>query len=473
MPIVVKISQDSMEAIIEVTLSEDESLTVDAIKHALEEAGVCHGIDENACHQLVGLVDDIPVGARARHPVAHGAPPIDGEAGNMEMAVEYKRDSVGLRDESDIVNFRDRGSFTSIEKDQLIAQIGLPTPGTPGTNVLGEEILAMSGPCAALTAGPGTRLFAGGTELRATRAGDLHCLDGRIEVTDLIRVVGNLDYEMGSIECEGSVYVEGDVLPGFHIHAGGDVSIGGVVDAADVKAGGTLVIRQGVLPGSRVFAKGEIKVGHVSGSYLESESAVTVAKEVLHSTIVSGESITLPASGRVLGGGLFARKGIEVGIAGHINCLRTILATGVKPPRSYSEIPVAGITRAKAIKPQVKRTGNALESEPQDKLDERGLSCEKTKQEPDSGELSDLITEDAEYSECYIEVRRSIHPGVRICIGSSEMEIVNEHRSAIFHYDVESGEVAGPPGFAEYLWLNLDLQPAEPVQPKPQHFFYK
>ena len=105
------------------------------LKHALEAAGVCHGIDENACHQLVGLVDDIPVGARARHPVAHGAPPIDGEAGNMEMTVEYTRNLVGLRDESDSVNFRDRGSFTSIEKDQLIAQIVLPTPGTPGTNV--------------------------------------------------------------------------------------------------------------------------------------------------------------------------------------------------------------------------------------------------------------------------------------------------------------------------------------------------
>ena len=292
-------------------------------------------------------------------------------------------------------------------------------------------------------------------------------------MTDLIRVSGNLDYEMGSIECEGAVYVEGDVLPGFRIHAGGDVTIGGVVDAAEVKTGGTLVIRQGVLPGSRVYAKGEIKVGYVSGSYLESESAVTIGKEVLHSTIVSGESITLPASGRVLGGGLFAQKGIEVGIAGHINCLRTILATGVKPPQSHSEIPVAATTGAKAIKPQVKRTGSALESDSQATPDERGLSREKTKQEPDSGELSDLISEDAAYSECYIEVRRSIHPGVRICIGPSEMEIKNEHQSAIFHYDVEAGEVAGPPGFAEYLWLNLDLQPAEPVQPKPQHFFYK
>ncbi len=292
---------------------------------------------------------------------------------------------------------------------------------------------------------------------------------------DLIRVAGNLDYEMGSIECEGAVHVEGDVLPGFHIHAGGDVSVGGVVDCADVRAGGTLVIRQGVLPGSRVYAKGEIKVGYVSGSYLESEGEVTVVKEAIHSTIVSGESITLPASGRVLGGGLFAQKRIEVGIAGHVNCLRTILATGVKPPQSLDEIPLDAATRADADESQIKRTSGALEPDPRGGLDEEELSREKTEQEEGIGELSGLMTEDAQYSDCCIEVRRLIHPGVRVRIGSSEVRIKNEHRSIIFHYDVESGEVAGPPGFAEFLWLDPDLLPSEPAQheTKRQHSFYK
>jgi uncharacterized protein (DUF342 family) len=78
----------------------------------------------------------------------------------------------------------------------------------------------------------------------------LRCVDERVEVIDLIKVSGNLDYNTGSIECEGSVRVEGDVLPDFHIRAGGDVSIGGVVDAAEVTAGGAVVVRQGIDPAS-------------------------------------------------------------------------------------------------------------------------------------------------------------------------------------------------------------------------------
>jgi uncharacterized protein (DUF342 family) len=82
--------------------------------------------------------------------------------------------------------------------------------------------------------------------LRATGGGDLRCADNRIEVRDLIRVPGNLDFGMGSIECVGSVSVEGDIPPEFHIRAGGDGTIGGVVDAAEVTTGGSAKASYGV-----------------------------------------------------------------------------------------------------------------------------------------------------------------------------------------------------------------------------------
>ena len=111
MDIVVKISRDNMEAIVEVEGPGDEPLNVDAINRALAAAGVRHGIDEKGCHELGALVKDMPPGGRTRHAVAHGTPPLDGEDGNMEMRVEYTRNTVGLRDESDSIDFRDRGSF--------------------------------------------------------------------------------------------------------------------------------------------------------------------------------------------------------------------------------------------------------------------------------------------------------------------------------------------------------------------------
>ena len=179
--------------------------------------------------------------------MARGTPALDGDDGSIEMAVESGRQDIGIESESGTIDFHERGAFTPIEKEQLIARGVRPTPGTPGKDVRGEEVKAEPGKRASLTAGSGTALTAGGTELRATRAGALRFSGDRIEVSDLIRVSGNVDFEMGSVECEGSVTVEGDVMPGFRIRAGGDVSIGGVVDSAEVKAAGTVTVRQGVI----------------------------------------------------------------------------------------------------------------------------------------------------------------------------------------------------------------------------------
>jgi uncharacterized protein (DUF342 family) len=83
--------------------------------------------------------------------------------------------------------------------------------------------------------------------------------------------------------------------------------------------------------GSRVHSETEITAGYVSGAYLECEGKVTILREAVHSTVVSGDSIMIPGGGRVIGGALLARRRISVGVAGHVNGLRTTLAAGVNP----------------------------------------------------------------------------------------------------------------------------------------------
>ena len=326
-------------------------------------------------------------------------------------------------------------------------------------NVRGEEIKAQPGKGASLTAGSGTSLV--GDQLRATRAGDLHCIDDRIEVTDLIRVSGNLDFDMGSIECEGSVSVEGDVLPGFQIRAGGDVTIGGVVDTAEVTADGAVVIRQGVIRESRVTAKAQIKVGYVSNSYLESEGQITISKEALHSTVVSGDSVSV--SGRVVGGGLHAQKEVEVRVAGHWNGQPTTLAAGVDPLKNLRQAKLtAQVKQAEVVRAKVQKMKDLAEPG-QGAAIERLLSgdltgiesipfvgvpitvddAQVTKQEKSSEELDKLKQEEVSLADCFVKVRKEAHPGVRIQIGPGELSIDDEYRSATFHYDRESGEVVG------------------------------
>ena len=187
MPINIRISHDKMEAVAEVKTSEDEVVDVPAIKEALETAGVSCGISDESCEELVKLINEGPSGRPVRLEVARGALPVDGEAGSVRMIVESDRDAIGVEGDSGTIDFHNRGSFTFVEKGQLIAEITLHTSGTAGKNVCGGAIPARAGERVTLTAGEGANLVAGGTELRATRGGDLRRRDDRIEVSELIR----------------------------------------------------------------------------------------------------------------------------------------------------------------------------------------------------------------------------------------------------------------------------------------------
>jgi uncharacterized protein (DUF342 family) len=289
--------------------------------------------------------------------------------------------------------------------------------------------------------GQGTKVEAGGTELRAARAGDLRCAGDLIEVMDMIRVPGNLDYTVGNIDCEGLVRVEGDVLPGFHIRAGGDVWIGGVVDNAEVTTADAVTVAQGVLGGSRISGRRGIKAGYVRDAYIESDTNILIAREALNSTVVCGDAIVISEGGRVVGGRLFAQNRIEVGIAGQEKGTPTTLAVGVNPLKELRAAKLAAdMNQARGVQKRVGRIKEIAKPDHHEILDQ--LLARATKKHKGSAEeLAKLAEDKARLAECRIKVRREIHTGVRIRIGTDDLIIEDEFKGATFQYDFESGQV--------------------------------
>lgn len=441
MAIVVKIDHDGMGAIVDIDRNGDEPIHVESVLHALAEAGVTFGIDPSACDEIVAKINQQPSGSRISHTIARGTRPVQGENGAVEMAVEYTRNLVGLPGEFGTIDFHERGSYTPIAIGQLIANVKLPTTGSPGKDVRGTEISTTPGERARLTAGQGTKLEAGGTELRAARHGDLRCFGDVIEVMDIIKISGNLDYAAGSIECDGPVRIEGDVLPGFHIRAGGDVFVGGVVEAAEITTRGSLVVGQGILGGSRICANSKITLGYVRESYLECDGPIAILKEAVNSTIVSGDSIVVPERGRVVGGRLFARNRINIGTAGSPKGTPTTLAAGVNPLKDFREAKLASdIHRADGVQIRIGKMKGLASPAQHEELDHI-LSLASAKREGHAEELEALQADEVKLADCRIQVNDEIHNGVRICIGKGEMTIQDERRNATFYYDADSGQV--------------------------------
>jgi len=261
-------------------------------------------------------------------------------------------------------------------------------------------------------------------------------------VMDMIRVPGNVDFAFGSIECEGPVRVEGDVLPGFHIRAGGDVWIGGVVEAAEVSSRGNVTIVQGVLGGSRIQASGRITVGYAREAYLEASGNITIARESVNSTVVSGDRINMPTDGRVVGGRLLARNTIEVGAANFVQGVPTVLAAGVNPLEQLRALRLkTTVDRADSLERRIGKLKDLTGPEGPHGLLDQILERAAKKREGSAGQLAQLSGNEAELAACRVQIKKEIHPGVHIRIGASELTVRNDSRAATFYYDSESGQV--------------------------------
>lgn len=96
-----------------------------------------------------------------------------------------------------------------------------------------------------------------------------------VAVMQRFRHNGDVDYQVGNIQMEGDVEIEGTVKVRFRVEATGDVLIDGAVErGARVVAGGNLVVRRGII-GAQVKAGGNLYALFIQ------DSEVTVGGDLL------------------------------------------------------------------------------------------------------------------------------------------------------------------------------------------------
>ena len=118
-----------------------------------------------------------------------------------------------------------------------------------------------------------------------------------------------------------------------------------------------------------------------------------------------------------------------------------MLAAGVNPLKDLRAAKLASdIHRADGVQARVgklKGFANPAQHEVLDRLLERAA----TKRGANAEELAALKAGEIQSTTCRIHVKKEIHPGVRVRIGTGEIPIQDERRNATFYYDSESGQV--------------------------------
>lgn len=348
--IAVFVSNDEMEAYIEVRCEQDISISSEEIMEVLNSYGIRHGIlKENICK----IIQDRKYNQSIM--VAKGKPSAKGSDGWYEYFFETKidRSPAILPDGSaDYTNIR---WFEQVERGQKIALYHTAKFGTAGYTVTGKLLPSQRGKEKSILTGKGFQCLSDGRTYVSCLAGKIELVaENRIEITRLC-VLNEVTLATGNVNFDGSVLVKGNVGRGVVIHATEDVIVNGFVEAAEIHCKGDVFLRRGV-DGAEV---GVIEAGkRVISNFLEYARIVAgvniEANYCLNCNLTAGEWILIHGEKGTLAGGIaVAGKGVKAYNVGNHVKLPTVLKLGVNENmlrnRHDTELKIREVSRQLAI----------------------------------------------------------------------------------------------------------------------------
>lgn len=329
-----EIAPDAMQVWLKITPAFGGSATdASAVFIALGEAGVTTGIDEEAIRSACAASSG---GADQRVLIASGTPAVNGEDAKFELLVADARDRAPQVNEHGLIDFRDLGAIPTVAADHPLMRRTPATPGTTGRNVRGDVIQPTPGHDESF-ADNLTGAYVDKADpnlLRATNSGQpVRCGNG-VNVEEVLRI-RNVNMATGNISFDGTVHIEGEVLPGMKVRAAGDIIVGDVVDGAELDAGGDIRIGGGVIAKAIVRAGGSVAVRFVENATVHAGTTIAVDDTALQSDLQANNQILVgvnsPQRGRLAGGSARAMLLIRTPILGSPTSGVTHLLLGVNP----------------------------------------------------------------------------------------------------------------------------------------------
>ena len=163
-------------------------------------------------------------------------------------------------------------------------------------------------------------------------------IDGCINVTNnvisvlpIAVVKGDIDYETGNIDFNGSVEVFGSVLPGFKVTASDNIIIRNNVDDAVIQAGGNVIVHSGIggKGQTRVIAEGSVNAKYILNSEIEARGEIITEASIINSRVYSNDKITVThKNGKIMGGEVMALNEVAANTIGGPKENNTIITVG-------------------------------------------------------------------------------------------------------------------------------------------------
>ena len=286
-------------------------INADYIRGLFEKFNIIHGVDQDELHAAYKkCVKDGEVVRNVL--IASGDPPKNEVLEYMQLnplLLQYNTQEK----EADAVDHRARSPFIIVKKDQALAKQKSHKPGREGKNVHGESIGYTVVRPEGVTPGENTRME--DRFLLSTINGQLVIEKKVVSVSDSLVIKGSVNYNTGNIIFPGNVEIHGTVSDGFKIYSGGSVTIKQTFDVTDAITKENLSVAGGIIGRGQAMVKvgGVLKTKFIENCRVACRKNVIVDLEIINSNVFTLDTLEMGEKGRIVGGEIYAVKGIRCG----------------------------------------------------------------------------------------------------------------------------------------------------------------
>ena len=424
-------------------------ITDDGIKDALSHEKVFYGVDDEMINQL--LVEHEYC---TEYLIAKGTPPSVGKDAKIEYYFSTKQSLKPKHNEDGTVNYHELDIISRVEKDQLIARLIPAVPGEAGTDVKGGTLKPRDVQQLKLSFSNNIRISEDGTELYSEVTGHASLVNGKVFVSGVYEVPADVDNSIGDINYPGNVSVKGNVKSGFMIKAEGDIIVDGVVEGAQLYAGGQIIVQRGIhgMGKGLLSARGNIVIKFIEGATVRSGGYIDT-ESIIQSRVSANTEITVNGGkGFIMGGMVRAGSKITAKSIGSNMGTATMVEVGVEPEklerfadlqRNAKEIS----KKIEMIRPILKTYTEKMNAKVQLTPEQIGfvkkqVMALKTLQgqlAPINEEINSLRMEFVSASRAKVMIQNMIYPGVTIKI--SELSMTTKDTRHYCQFVKDDGEI--------------------------------
>ena len=249
-----------------------------------------------------------------------------------------------------------------------------------------------------------------------------------------IEVPERVDFSTGNIDLVGSVKVKDGIRDNFPLRATGDVTIGGLIEAADLIVGGDCTCERGVAArgSGHMLVDGSLKSAYLNGVCGRIRGSLAIDREIVGCELLVGGDVTV-ARGSIVGGTLIVGGALKVASIGTEAGAKTVIRIGAMPIELARAARIAELAKelAKRIAPledrQLEIAGRGLKATAAEKESLTELAFEiaeaRRRLRLLDEKRTELLVHAGSSRMVKVEVSKLLHAGTTILVGNREARI--------------------------------------------------